>query len=97
LEKIITQKWLANYPLGFEAWADFRRTGYPQIFPAVHNLSSSSSIGSIVNDRNRLVRRLPYPVSEYTGNKDNVTDAVNNMLEGKPDAGSTDLWWAKKQ
>ena len=29
LEKIITQKWLANFPFGFESWANHRRTGFP--------------------------------------------------------------------
>jgi hypothetical protein len=97
LEKIITQKWLANYPLGFEAWADYRRTNYPQLFPSVANLSNSGSpLGSIDNTKNRLIRRLTYPTSEYSGNRENVTHAVATMLEGKPDAGSTDLWWAKK-
>ena len=27
LERIITQKWIANFPLSTEAWADYRRTG----------------------------------------------------------------------
>ena len=29
LEKIITQKWLACWPESYEAWAEQRRTGYP--------------------------------------------------------------------
>ena len=37
LERIITQKWIANFPLGTEAWADYRRTGYPRLFPVVVN------------------------------------------------------------
>ena len=32
LERIITQKWIANFPLSTEAWADYRRTGYPKLF-----------------------------------------------------------------
>ncbi|MDR0667733.1 MAG: SusD/RagB family nutrient-binding outer membrane lipoprotein [Prevotellaceae bacterium] len=108
LEKIITQKWLANYPLGFETWNDFRRTSYPRIMPSVNNLSSVSS-GGIVNNPTsinpnstspttaiRLVRRLPYPVSEYNGNPANVGAAVANLLEG-PDEFATNLWWARKQ
>ncbi|WP_291591903.1 SusD/RagB family nutrient-binding outer membrane lipoprotein [Bacteroides sp.] len=95
LEKIITQKWLANYPLGFEAWADHRRTGYPQMITAQSNLSSANSIGSITNSKTRLVRRLPYPVSEYSGNTQNVEAAVANLLGGA-DTGATDLWWARK-
>ena len=27
LQRIITQKWLANFPLSTEAWAEYRRTG----------------------------------------------------------------------
>jgi hypothetical protein len=107
LEKIITQKWLANYPLGFEAWNDFRRTNYPRIIPAVNNLSSASTGGSVNNPTSinpnstspstaiRLVRRLPYPVSEYNGNGANVEAAVSTLLED-PDELSTNLWWAKK-
>lgn len=95
LEKIITQKWIANYPLGLESWAEFRRTGYPHIITAYSNKSSDSFIGSI--DSKRMVRRLPYPQSELDSNPINVQDAISNMLGGADkDKGSTDLWWAKK-
>lgn len=33
LERIITQKWIATFPNGQEAWTEFRRTGYPKLFP----------------------------------------------------------------
>lgn len=93
LQKIITQKWIANYPNGFEAWNDFRRTGYPEMIPPKDNLSSDGYIGRI--DNKRMVRRLPYPSSEKTSNSANVEAAISTMLDG-PDKGSTDLWWAKK-
>ena len=32
LEKIITQKWIACWPEGMEAWTEQRRTGYPKLF-----------------------------------------------------------------
>ena len=35
LERIITQKWIAIFPLGVEAWAEHRRTGYPKLLPVV--------------------------------------------------------------
>lgn len=95
LEKIITQKWLANYPLGFESWCDHRRTGFPQFFPAVNNLSSSGFIGTVTNTSSRLVRRLPFPQSQYQGNSENVKKAVQML--GGDDTANTDLWWAKKQ
>jgi hypothetical protein len=94
LEKIITQKWLAIYPLGMEAWSEFRRTGFPQLFPAKDNLSSAGFIGSVTNTSSRMVRRLPFPDSQRRGNSENVQKAVQ-MLGGE-DAANTDLWWAKK-
>lgn len=93
LAKIITQKWIAIFPLGYEAWCDYRRTGYPQLIPANDNLSSDSFIGSI--DDTRMVRRLPYPSSEIANNSENVKNAIATMLGGE-DKGYTDLWWAKK-
>lgn len=33
LERIITQKWIAIFPLGVEAWSEHRRTGYPRLLP----------------------------------------------------------------
>jgi hypothetical protein len=94
LEKIITQKWLANYPLGFESWSDHRRTGFPQFFPAVNNLSSGGFIGVVTNTSSRMVRRLPFPQSQYQGNYENVQKAIQML--GGDDAAYTDLWWAKK-
>ncbi|MGN6639670.1 MAG: SusD/RagB family nutrient-binding outer membrane lipoprotein [Mucilaginibacter sp.] len=85
LERIITQKWLAIFPDGQEAWADYRRTGYPKLFPVANNFSG----GTISTETQ--VRRLPYPASEYTNNKPAVTQAVG--LLGGPDNGGTRLWW----
>lgn len=88
LERIITQKWIALYPNGMEAWAEYRRTGYPKLMPVVVN-------NSTVVSTERMVRRLPFPQSEYTSNKENVLKAVT-YLDG-PDNMATDLWWAKKK
>lgn len=93
LEKIITQKWLANYPIGIEAWCDFRRTGYPRLITAADNLSDSGSIGDI--DSGRMVRRLPYSQDEKDNNPVNLQYAVDNWLGGQ-DLGNVDLWWAMK-
>ena len=44
LERIITQKWIALYPNGMEAWAEFRRTGFPKLFPINENSNDPSKI-----------------------------------------------------
>lgn len=89
LERIITQKWIANFPLGIEAWSEFRRTGYPILMQVATNNS-----GGVVSSE-RMARRLPYPQEEYTENTANVTAAVNQYLKGLDNMG-TDVWWAKK-
>jgi hypothetical protein len=85
LERIITQKWLAMFPEGQEAWTEFRRTGYPKLFPVVNNNSN----GTI--DTKIQVRRLPFPLSEYTTNAAAVKSGVT--LLGGADNGGTRLWW----
>ena len=88
LERIITQKWIALYPNGQEAWTEFRRTGYPKLFPIVLNRS-----GGTVNSATQ-VRRLPYPRLQYQGNGTNIAAALG--LLGGADNGATKLWWDKK-
>lgn len=88
LQRIMIQKWLANYPNGWETWVDIRRTGYPKFFPVVNNRSNG-----VVNTE-RGMRRLPYSQKEYNTNQANVQAAVGML--GGPDNGGTDLWWAKK-
>jgi hypothetical protein len=86
LERIITQKWLAVYPDGQEAWADFRRTGYPKLFPVAVNTS-----GGVINTATQI-RRLAYPQIEYQTNGAAISSAVSNLLGGA-DNGNTRLWW----
>lgn len=88
LERIITQKWIAMYPDGPEGWAEFRRTGFPKLFPVVTNNS-----GGTVNTE-KQVRRLPYPLSEYNNNAAGVQTGVAKL--GGPDNGGTPLWWDKR-
>lgn len=85
LEKIITQKWIAMFPEGQEAWSEFRRTGYPRIFPVVSNQSAG------VIDTDIQIRRIPFVDSELSTNPDGVAGAVS--LLGGPDNGGTRLWW----
>ncbi len=88
LERIITQKWIAIFPLGQEAWSEYRRTGYPKIYPIIDNLSNG------VISSEAQVRRLPFPESEYLGNKEEVLKGAE-LLQGA-DNGSTKLWWDVK-
>ncbi len=85
LERIITQKWIALFPEGQEAWSEYRRTGYPKIFPVVSNQS-----GGVI-DTDIQIRRIPFVDSELQTNPDGVTDAVIKL--GGADTPGTRLWW----
>ncbi|WP_431215537.1 SusD/RagB family nutrient-binding outer membrane lipoprotein [Puia sp. P3] len=85
LEQIITQKWLALYPDGQEAWTEFRRTGYPKLFPVVVN-NSGGTISTT-----GFIRRINFAQTEKNTNSGAVDAAV--QLLGGPDNGGTRLWW----
>lgn len=81
LEKIITQKWiLFAYENVFEAYADFRRTGFPVL---------TDYYGNAINQE-IFPRRLKYPFSEFNLNRENYLNAVNNQ---GPDNSLTRIWW----
>ncbi|MGV8880291.1 MAG: SusD/RagB family nutrient-binding outer membrane lipoprotein [Sphingobacteriaceae bacterium] len=85
LERIITQKWISLFPDGEEAWAEYRRTGYPVLFPVIVNFSAGK-IPTIPG-----VRRIPIPLIEYNTNSAAAKAAAETL--GGPDNGGTRLWW----
>ena len=89
LEKIITQKWIALYPNGQEAWTEWRRTGYPKL----HKVTQNASGGVISSEKG--VRRIPYPESKLTG-EDRAYLARALQLLGGANTGATKVWWDKK-
>mgnify|MGYP000495975059 FL=1 len=85
LERIITQKWLAIYPEGCEAWAEQRRTGYPRLIKvAVNNSGNTISTDD-------MIRRVFFNQDYKTDNK-TLYDALVSKLGGA-DNGGTRLWW----
>jgi hypothetical protein len=86
LEKIITQKWIANWPEGMNAWAEVRRTGYPKLFKILENKSENPVIPTELGPR-----RLPYPLKEKADNPKGYADAVQ-MLGGNDNANTRIFW-----
>ena len=86
LEKILTQKWLAVFPEGDEAWAEQRRTGYPRLFPVRFNNSKDGCI-----DTEIMIRRLNYPADLADTDAPLYEKLVNAF--GKPDHAGSRLWW----
>lgn len=94
LEQIITQKYLANYPNGFESWSEWKRTGYPRMFGVPFDLSNKGTQNVSSSGKEYGVRRYPFPQKEFELNRENVTAA--QALLGGTDNAATNVWWDKK-
>lgn len=81
IAKIITQKWLASMLVGYEAWFNYRRTGFPVLRPAVDNVNS-----------NMIPVRYRYPDTEKAVNPSNY-DAAVSRIGG--DTYNIKIWWEK--
>lgn len=84
LERIITQKWIALYPNGQEAWNEIRRTGYPQVF----DIQTSKNGYSL-----KVPNRIPYDTEEKVNNAANYAAGV--ALLGGADDYATRMWWQR--
>ncbi|NCI51517.1 SusD/RagB family nutrient-binding outer membrane lipoprotein [Sediminibacterium roseum] len=83
LHKIGVQRWLATYPNGIDAWAEYRRTGWPALKPAVNATNTSKQIP----------RRYQYNTEEYNLNGKNLSAAISLLSGG--DSQDSRIWWDK--
>ncbi|GHB88207.1 SusD/RagB family nutrient-binding outer membrane lipoprotein [Persicitalea jodogahamensis] len=85
LEQINTQYWVASFLNGPEAWANFRRSGFP-------NLPPNPFPGTDLKTE-QFIRRLTYTDAELNVNRNNVQAAISRQ---GPDLLDTRVWWDKK-
>jgi len=98
-ENVMTQKYIALYMNGYEAWAEYRRTGFPKSIIEIGEKTGPLSNGTVVTfgpetlaGNDMIPRRLTYPKQEYSINKDNV-DAAAATIGG--DTYNSKLIWDK--
>jgi hypothetical protein len=84
LEQINTQYWVASFLNGPEAFANFRRSGFP-------NLAPNPYPGKEITGA--FIRRLSYPTTEISSNSANVQEAISRQ---GPDNLDTRVWWDKQ-
>ncbi|HET7897629.1 MAG TPA: SusD/RagB family nutrient-binding outer membrane lipoprotein [Flavisolibacter sp.] len=87
LEQINTQYWIASFLNGPEAFANFRRSGYPALPPNPYGQPNNPDVPN-----GTFIRRLTYPTSELSVNTSNVNAAISKQ---GPDKLSTRVWWDK--
>ena len=97
LQQIITQKWIAGFPEGLNAWAEYRRTGYPKLFPipADNNNVQSEYLGGSADELTKIgIRRLPFSYDERSANPAGLAEGVAILsARGQKDAIDSRLWW----
>ncbi len=80
LAQIGVQKWIALFTQGVEAWMEWRRTGYPNLTPALNARTTGGQIP----------RRVIYPQTEQSFNSANLQSAIS--AQGGSDALDKRLW-----
>ncbi|KAA0993187.1 SusD/RagB family nutrient-binding outer membrane lipoprotein [Dyadobacter aurulentus] len=84
LEQINNQYWIASFLNGSEAWANFRRSGFP-VLPVNNYPGKDPSVKD-------FIKRLVYPVRERSVNEANYLEAIARM---GPDELGTPVFWDK--
>ncbi len=85
LQQINTQYWIASFLNGTEAWANFRRSGYPSLTPNPYPGADPSVKGAFIH-------RLQYPLREASSNSANYNAAVSHI---GADNMATHVFWDK--
>ncbi|HNW56618.1 MAG TPA: SusD/RagB family nutrient-binding outer membrane lipoprotein [Bacteroidales bacterium] len=88
-EQIITQKWLSFFPNGVEAFAEYRRTRLPKIYPKVVSVNANINLAD-----GQIITRLPFPMKEYNAQPEQVKAAIPLLGNGvTEDLENIPLWW----
>jgi hypothetical protein len=82
-DMINTQYWAASFLDWYEAWANWRRSGFPVLTPV--NYPGNATNGQIP-------RRMLYPASESSANGGNYQQAISRQ---GANAFTTKVWWDK--
>jgi hypothetical protein len=87
LQQINVQYWIASFLNGPEAFANFRRSGFPALTPNPYGQPNNPDVPN-----GTFIRRLTYPTSELSVNTDHVNEAIARQGVDKL---STRVWWDK--
>jgi hypothetical protein len=86
LNQINTQYWLSSFLNSSEAWANYRRTGFPTL------ARNSYNNNLLANGGDGYVHRFSYPDNELSKNRENYNAAIAKLNGGKDDLVSRVFW-----
>ena len=93
LAQIATQRWIALFTDGAEAWAVARDSGVPVGLPGMSSTLTDVDIYALGDLNGVYPQRMRYGSSAYNKNGENVSAAAS--VQGS-DLQGTKLWWAKQ-
>lgn len=85
-EQIITQKWIALFPISTEAFAEYRRTRLPKLYAKKYSVNAN-----VLPAKGQIVTRIPFTTNEKSTQPGEVEKAIK--LLGGQDLENTPLWW----
>lgn len=96
-ETVATQKYIHLYMCGTEAWAEYRRTGYPTTMLKPGEISYNKAGVNLVftplsEVKGDLPARVKYPTNESTLNGDNFNAAIAKLSGGDNNYHSKMFW-----
>ncbi len=83
IQQIATQRWVHLFLHGYEAWAEWRRTGFPAL------VAAPGANGD------KIPRREGYPAQELANNTTNYNAAIAAFPYGGTDGLNARVWWDK--
>jgi hypothetical protein len=88
---VLTQKYLALYIQGEQAWFEYRRTGQPEMLLKPGEIANGSIVFEPLEGGGQAIpRKIPFPVEEYNINRVRVQEAVAAM---GGDGLDVRVWW----
>lgn len=78
---IAEEKWVALFPSGFDAWAEWRRTNFPRLTPAANYLNNG-----------QIPRRYIYPTEESSLNGAAYATGLSGLAPTS-DNNTSKVWW----
>lgn len=90
-ETVLTQKYIALYMDGLEAWTEYRRTGYPNTLSVPGDVYEGATFVTNIPGLDIIPTRVTYPQNEQLLNRTNWDTARNKLNNG--DVMFSNIFW----
>ncbi|WP_440881861.1 SusD/RagB family nutrient-binding outer membrane lipoprotein [Tenacibaculum sp. C7A-26P2] len=90
-ENVLTQKYIALYMDGLEAWTEYRKSAFPKTLVVPGDTFNGDTFEPIVPGLNKIPSRITYPQKEQLINRTNWDEARKKLSDG--DTMNSNIFW----